>query len=383
MKELAIERMLGQNESAFRNDMRGRCGMDWPDYLAMSEADKDAFGLRLAKGGYESGFGPTMQSVAMARRWGETRRAFSFDPDLLASLLEADTSNLSAGALASMPYGSMYLALPPQVIQRISIAGPLFGVDAIGDIEMRAVGILFDLSRGETYASGASEPRTYLGVMPICEIGSSVRGGRRVETLDCSAVRVPLEDVGRFDALVMRVIESMVLTAGDFAELFSTLPDHRLAHQEVTPAATDYVTVALNALAYLCDPRVRPDRTIAPDAPRRRVKHHTTAATVCEVGTRVGAALRMQRSDCARAQRAWDEAHAATVDDAVRRASPRPHIRRAHWHGYWTGPREAPTGLAVHWIAPTPVGFEMSDRVAAATLQHVLPPREGATAYDG
>lgn len=28
-----------------------------------------------------------------------------------------------------------------------------------------------------------------------------------------------------------------------------------------------------------------------------------------------------------------------------------PHVRRAHWHGYWTGPRENPTGLEIKWIA--------------------------------
>lgn len=32
-----------------------------------------------------------------------------------------------------------------------------------------------------------------------------------------------------------------------------------------------------------------------------------------------------------------------------------PHVRRGHWHGYWTGPREKPTGLEIKWIAPTVV----------------------------
>ena len=28
------------------------------------------------------------------------------------------------------------------------------------------------------------------------------------------------------------------------------------------------------------------------------------------------------------------------------------HVRRGHWHGYWTGPRNNPTGLEIKWIAP-------------------------------
>jgi len=35
-------------------------------------------------------------------------------------------------------------------------------------------------------------------------------------------------------------------------------------------------------------------------------------------------------------------------------ASPRPHIRRAHWHSYWTGPKRSI--LKVHWLHPMFVG---------------------------
>ncbi len=33
-------------------------------------------------------------------------------------------------------------------------------------------------------------------------------------------------------------------------------------------------------------------------------------------------------------------------------ASPRPHIRRGHWHGYWTGPRSGKQKSELRWIAP-------------------------------
>lgn len=34
-------------------------------------------------------------------------------------------------------------------------------------------------------------------------------------------------------------------------------------------------------------------------------------------------------------------------------------IRTAHWHGYWKGPRAAPTDLIFHWLPPTVVaGFD-------------------------
>lgn len=38
-----------------------------------------------------------------------------------------------------------------------------------------------------------------------------------------------------------------------------------------------------------------------------------------------------------------------------------PHVRRAHWHGYWTGPRENPTGLEIKWIAPVVVNGQRGE----------------------
>lgn len=34
----------------------------------------------------------------------------------------------------------------------------------------------------------------------------------------------------------------------------------------------------------------------------------------------------------------------------------RPHVRRAHWHGYWTGPKAGERKYILKWIAPTLVG---------------------------
>lgn len=37
------------------------------------------------------------------------------------------------------------------------------------------------------------------------------------------------------------------------------------------------------------------------------------------------------------------------------------HIRRAHWHGYWTGPRSGQREFVYRWLAPTVVGVEEKD----------------------
>lgn len=42
-------------------------------------------------------------------------------------------------------------------------------------------------------------------------------------------------------------------------------------------------------------------------------------------------------------------------------AGPRPHIRRAHWHSYWTGPKAAQK-IVVHWLPPIPVAMAEDDK---------------------
>lgn len=67
-----------------------------------------------------------------------------------------------------------------------------------------------------------------------------------------------------------------------------------------------------------------------------------------EVGFRIGAAL----------QRAY-QAEERTGTGEGTHAGPRPHIRRAHWHTYITGPRREPDKQrpVVKWLPPIPVAM--------------------------
>jgi hypothetical protein len=48
---------------------------------------------------------------------------------------------------------------------------------------------------------------------------------------------------------------------------------------------------------------------------------------------------------------------------AKEKRTPVPHVRRAHWHSYWTGPRKEPKKreLIVKWMPPVPVGFTLEE----------------------
>lgn len=63
-------------------------------------------------------------------------------------------------------------------------------------------------------------------------------------------------------------------------------------------------------------------------------------------GYRIGASLRLVAKPEHQQTAASDGTH----------ASPRPHIRRAHWHTYWTGPKNRPQTPVLKWLPPIPVG---------------------------
>lgn len=70
------------------------------------------------------------------------------------------------------------------------------------------------------------------------------------------------------------------------------------------------------------------------------------APSVWEVGLRIGAAIRA-------ALASWDGAN-----EGGSHATPRPHLRRAHWHTYWTGKTASPQDrkMVVKWLLPILVG---------------------------
>lgn len=63
-----------------------------------------------------------------------------------------------------------------------------------------------------------------------------------------------------------------------------------------------------------------------------------------DLGIRIGAALRTHRT---------------TSGNATGTGNPvTPHVRRAHWHRFWTGPRDGERHLVLRWLPPIPVNLD-------------------------
>lgn len=111
-------------------------------------------------------------------------------------------------------------------------------------------------------------------------------------------------------------------------------------------------------------------RCTAPQKNQSR-KSRQTDCTVHDVGFRIAPQL-------AEVRRVYE--HDAKGQDGGKTGRHvAPHVRRGHWHGYWTGPRENPTGLEIKWVAPTIVNgsrgelegtvHEVGDRDGRYTLK--------------
>lgn len=105
----------------------------------------------------------------------------------------------------------------------------------------------------------------------------------------------------------------------------------------------------LPLVTYLCsnDPDVvRRDGSPMPNKPRRP-SEHVDHPTIWESGWHIGTALIESRN-------------ANEMGEATH-AQPRPHIRRAHFHHFWTGPRDGERTLVVRWLHPILVRGDVDD----------------------
>ena len=104
----------------------------------------------------------------------------------------------------------------------------------------------------------------------------------------------------------------------------------------------------LQLVLYLCA-----DNADIPDSPEHPSKRVRLSGQVdvarkprtWDVGVRIGSAIRGYRNK-------------QSTPRGGTHQSPRPHVRRAHYHHFWSGPRDGDRKLILHWIPPVPVNID-------------------------
>ena len=139
------------------------------------------------------------------------------------------------------------------------------------------------------------------------------------------------------------------------------LPDFHASEKAYTQCV-EHMNDHINMLLYLCSDD--PDVTNRNPVPRKKGSGVVQTAAYpdrMDVGHYIGSVLRRNRDENLHENLQSDPAPTSVQDSVTRRAAPvRPHMRRAHWHLYWTGEgRRIPK---IKWVLPVFVKGSSGDK---------------------
>lgn len=305
--------------------LRGARGLDldWPDwcYLPMAGA------YAIVSGGGSSRLG--LHQIADVARlsaliaWRMTQGIYRFDPTVYEAVIDTPvTGDLPSQVLMRLPEWCVYIETPGIDLS----SGPLHGF---------FTHLEYDANNGRT------ELRLLLDVAE-------------------SLVAVPLH-LGNWslDQCISRALDQSSVHAVSLG-----LP---VASGEVRREQTRWVEPLISLLLYLCSAsdysqRGQPGQPANPQPKRTRRDgaklFAAQAPAVWDVGVRMGSALRA----------AYHAEQTQPSEGAG--ARPRGHVRRPHWHGFWSGPIKDKDGNAVpnekrdfsvRWLPPILVNLSSPD----------------------
>lgn len=254
--------------------------------------------------------------------WDQTRFIFRMDPHM-ADMLEA-TEGLSEVPIEKfrrLPAPSVFVEGEFEVLDIDGKMRQGSGFWATvqesqaGQVKMRLVPLLARLSEQDEWESLSPNPR----------LGS----------IELGVFSVPITGFGEGDQITSITDKIEHMHKG----LNNDLP------QRVIDSHTAWIRRSLNQLMYLTSSQPELTEAAAPPPAKRKANQPPPKPVrLWDVGLREGAVWRQAKE----AQAAYDAAHPGETERSMR-----PHWRAAHWHGYWTGPRDSEErGLVIKWIAP-------------------------------
>jgi hypothetical protein len=260
--------------------------------------------------------------------WRTTQGVYRIDHDIAAELMKTPlTSDLPGEVLFRLPEWSVYVEAPA-------------GLKADGC----AVAGFF------AYLDGISTEEVDLIV--VADLRANPDGGIPEDYLLCHA---PIAlGAGSLEASIRASLELAVKTRADQQVAPETLLRDNLDSmiEEQRTALAPYISLLLYLCSTAADIADRSGRRERPANPvpvktKKGVRMFPAEkVTHWDVGFRMGADLRRAAAESGESK---GGAH----------ASPRPHVRTAHWHHYWTGPRDSTQRkLVLKWLHPMLVKAE-------------------------
>lgn len=303
-------RMLGAKEE-----------MGWPDwcYLPMSASHAIATGgaeRRIAMNILQIDRLETYRRLATVIPWRLHKIVCKFDEELAKELTDKDAEpqDIPVELLHHMPWPCVYIPDPPNMPE--------------------AAGVFFFLEWDERYPTATELRIHYL-----------FKSGKMIATyLHWDHDREGLMERMAHNDEVLAREKSKITYDAEMDRLCALCLQHVREH--------------LNLLVYLCSEE--PDFERSQPIPRKRGRGAVKSASYpdrIEVGTRIGSAIRKSRQQ----RYLYDDSeHGSTRHN-------RPHVRRAHWHLYWTGSGRAIP--KVKWVSA--IFVNASDGEPTTTIRPV------------
>ena len=258
--------------------------------------------------------------LASALIWSRNKMIYQFDVTLADTLAaQSLDGKIPTDILDYLPYPCVYIQRKTMILEK-EVTGFFAWLDTVGDENTKTLRILFTQADGYAYSTR----------LPI--LGGTIH----------ESILAVLND-GKKDGV----------------ENYS---DDDVRKSPVTQTFTECV----NLILYLCSEK--PDMSDDTELKTRRsrdISGNPKRAATWEVGTRIGTALRKAK----RAENEPEETESEeTVTNKQSHGTPRPHLRRAHWHSFWTGKRGgSERKLVLRWLPPIAVNIDGAELPTVVT----------------
>lgn len=309
---------------------RGKDGVPWwPDWcfvpisviypvIAKIHPNKDQINVHAFKEMYDD-----ISTLAIMAAWRVTQGIYRFDRDIYEDVINTSIAGkIPVDVLKNIPEWAVYIETPGLVFFDNSLAGFFAALNYDIDSQREEILLVFDCIDGEKV------------LMPMI---NSIHLG--------------------YDTLEESIRETIRESTEYWEEQWQH--DTGMNNEEFIQNAIAEFETIISLLLYLCsvNGEIEPVDKRLPSKPEpKKTKRGPRLfppdkPTTWNVGVRMGAAIRRAKT-------------MTTADDrGGTHASPRPHVRRAHWHTFWTGPREDPQKRKpiLKWLSPILVGGDSKD----------------------
>ena len=258
------------------------------------------------------------QMIFTCGMWGDYKKIYELHPAFVDYLMDTEDSPITTEIIDKLPFKSYYVYFGPRECKDREV----IGMDSVYGMYFR-----------------------------VQVNGKDIRIGIVLQGNNENGKPSALPSVLRFED-------------GDNFEVIANSSDGYvmgdLANDVVSAAWRPYFRIALNTCQYLCasNAEIHDVKTKKGDRPVVSVngKSRPVAVQRSEVGFRLGTKFEKLYKKAEAGEQRYDSKGGRPV---------RPHVRRAHWHHYWTGPGR--TVLELRWLEPV---FVMGDSEKIDVVVH-------------